>query len=88
MTNLRGQLANVLEAMERGEEIVITRHGKPIGLITGISVQDAGASLVRAQREHGMSRGTEISEPTLAQVKAKDKAQRELLSKVNRKPRT
>jgi prevent-host-death family protein len=92
LSDLRTKLTEVLKAIEAGEDIIITRRGERIALILPYSEDTAPLSKVHVRSvdhpaQRPADRPAEISEPTLAQVKAKDAGQRAILAKMNRKPK-
>lgn len=61
------QLAPLLDRVEHGETITITRHGKPVArlvpageIVTGVDVADAIAAMAEFQERGGPTLGGEI----------------------------
>ena len=56
----KNTLGTLLDRVERGEEIVITRHGKPVARLTGLE-EDAGSQMqARAAFDRIRKRAAEL----------------------------
>lgn len=67
----KAQLSQLIQAMEAGEDVVLTRHGKPVARLVppaahGVSqsVQDWASELrsYRHGRDHGITQETSLQE--------------------------
>jgi prevent-host-death family protein len=67
----KNTLGTLLDAVERGEEIVITRHGKPVArLVSAIGVIDREQASVAAARIRARARARRLGPFDWAAVKA------------------
>jgi prevent-host-death family protein len=73
----KNTLGSLLDRVERGEEIVITRHGKAVARLVPnarrVDSEQAVAAFERirerARKLHGKSKGSDFSWPTLKRLR-------------------
>ncbi len=64
---VRGNLSSILDKVEQGEEIVITRRGKRVARITGLDESPTPLKSLKKFRENINIQGNSLSQTVISQ---------------------